>query len=160
MLQKKEKKEKLKVIAIIILFQIQLLIKFLWQKINYIQKKIQKKRIFFIFKTENTKNEKNKNLVFKLNDYELNSLSYEEALIKDNRTYFQYYISLLKTKNIFIFAFYPYNNDYNSMIIKICLFLFSFALYYTVNGLFLLIQQCIKYMKSQELLILFIIYPK
>ena len=28
------------------------------------------------------------------------------------------------------------NNDYNSMVIKICLFFFSFGLYYTVNALF------------------------
>ena len=34
-----------------------------------------------------------------------------------------------------IFAFYT-STDYNSKIIKICLFFFSFALYYTVNALF------------------------
>ena len=28
------------------------------------------------------------------------------------------------------------NNDYNSMVIKICLFFYSFGLYYTVNALF------------------------
>ena len=69
------------------------------------------------------------------NDSELNSLEYKEALEIDKRTYFQYYISLIKKKQILIFTFYP-NNDYNSMIIKICLFLFSFVLYYTINALF------------------------
>ena len=70
-----------------------------------------------------------------LNDTELNSLSYEEALIYDKRTYFQYYLSLLRTKHLLVFSFYP-NRDYNSMIIKICLFFFSFVLYLTVNTLF------------------------
>ena len=71
----------------------------------------------------------------KLNDYEMNNLSYKKALELDKRTYFQYYISLLKTKHIFIFTFFT-TNDYNSKIIKIILFLFSFALYFTVNTLF------------------------
>ena len=70
-----------------------------------------------------------------LTDTELNSLSYEEALIYDKRTYLKYYLSLLRTKHLLIFSFYP-NRDYNSMIIKICLFFFSFALYLTVNTLF------------------------
>ena len=44
-------------------------------------------------------------------------------------------MSLIRTKHILFFAFYP-NNDYNSQIIKISLFLFSFVLFYTVNALF------------------------
>ena len=73
--------------------------------------------------------------VINYNDYELNNMKYNDALSYDKRTYFQYYWSLLRTKHILIFAFVP-SNDYNSTIIKICLFLFSFALYYTVNALF------------------------
>ena len=69
------------------------------------------------------------------NDYELNNLSYKEALKLDKRTYFQFYFSLLKMKHILIFTFYTYT-DYNSKIIKIILFLFSFALYLTINALF------------------------
>ena len=38
-------------------------------------------------------------------------------------------------KHILIFTFYTYT-DYNSKIIKIILFLFSFALYFTINALF------------------------
>ena len=68
-------------------------------------------------------------------DYELDKLEYEKALEYDKRAYCQYYISLLKQKHLILFTFYAYN-DYNSQIIKICLFLFSFALYYTVNALF------------------------
>ena len=84
-------------------------------------------------KTKNPKENNNTNLV--LNDYETNILSYNEALKYDKRTYYQYYLSLLRTKHPFIFAFFQ-KNDYNSQIIKICLFFFSFALYYTINALF------------------------
>jgi hypothetical protein len=70
-----------------------------------------------------------------LNDYEINRLEYNDALKYDRRTYIEYYWSLLKIGNLFLFSFIP-NNDYNSMVIKICLFFFSFALYYTVNALF------------------------
>ena len=44
-------------------------------------------------------------------------------------------MSLIKTKHILVFSFYP-NNDSNSMTIKICLFLFSFSSLYLVNSLF------------------------
>ena len=71
----------------------------------------------------------------KMNDYEINNLSYEDALKYDKRSFFQYYWSLLKVGHICFFAFVP-NNDYNSRIIKVCLFLFSFSLYITVNALF------------------------
>jgi len=70
-----------------------------------------------------------------LNDYEMNRLKYKDAIRYDRRTYMQYYWSLLKMGNLFLFSFIP-NNDYNSMVIKICLFFFSFGLYYTVNALF------------------------
>ena len=74
-------------------------------------------------------------LMNKYNDYEINNLEFEEALKIDKRTFAQYYFSLIKTKHVLIFTFYT-SSDYNSRIIKIILFLFSFALYYTVNGLF------------------------
>ena len=69
------------------------------------------------------------------NDYEINRLAYKDAIEYDKRTYFQYYLSILKKGHIVLFSFVP-NNDYNSRIIKICLFFFSFGLYYTVNSLF------------------------
>ena len=77
----------------------------------------------------------NSNKTDNLNDKELNSLSYEEALNIDKRTYFEYYFSLLRTKHLLIFTFYP-NKDYNSLMIKINLFLLSFALYIVINSLF------------------------
>ena len=65
----------------------------------------------------------------------MNKLDYQEALKYDKRSYFKYYLSLLRTKHLLVFTFYTYD-DYNSKIIKIILFLFSFALYYSVNALF------------------------
>ena len=73
--------------------------------------------------------------IMKLYDCELNSFSYEEALEFDKRTYFQYYISLLKIKHPILFSFVPIN-DYNSIIIKLSLFLLSFTIYFSVNTLF------------------------
>ena len=49
------------------------------------------------------------------NDYELDNLSYEEALKYDKRSYCQYYISQIKYKQLLIFVFFTYN-DYNSRI--------------------------------------------
>ena len=73
--------------------------------------------------------------ILKYNDNELNSLSYKKAIISDQRTYIQYYLSLLKEGNSLIFSFYN-NNDYNSQIIKIFLFFFFFYLHFSVNALF------------------------
>jgi len=73
--------------------------------------------------------------ILKCNDYEINTLIYNKALLYDKRTYIEYYFSLLRIKHLIIFTFYTHN-DYNSTIIKICLLFFSFALYYTVNALF------------------------
>ena len=75
------------------------------------------------------------NSIMKYNDTELNLLPYQEALNIDNRTYFQYYLSLLKTKHLLFFSFFN-SNDYNSRIIKLNLFLFTFAVNYTINALF------------------------
>ena len=69
------------------------------------------------------------------NDYELNSLTYEKAIIYDNRTYLQYYCSLLKEKHLIIFTFIS-SNDYNLFIIKLSLFIFSVSLNFAVNTLF------------------------
>ena len=70
-----------------------------------------------------------------LNDEEMNTLDYEKALIIDKRTFFQYYISLIKRKNIIIFTFIPIN-DYNLIYMKIWVFLISISLYFVVNALF------------------------
>ena len=71
----------------------------------------------------------------KYNEYEINQLSYDLALLYDKRSYCLYYISLLKIKHNFILTFYN-NNDYNSKIVKINLFIVCFALNYAINALF------------------------
>ena len=86
-----------------------------------------------ILKTNNE--ETNKDDFKDLNDEEINSLSYEEALIVDKRNFLQYYWSLISRKNLILFSFIPMN-DYNLIYIKICIFIISFSLYITVNALF------------------------
>ena len=88
-----------------------------------------------ILRVKETKNIAKINEYELLNDYELNNLPFEKALEIDKRNYLQLYLSLLKTKHVLFFTFYNFN-DYNSIIIKICLFLFSFTLYLTVNAFF------------------------
>ena len=73
--------------------------------------------------------------IMEYNEEEKNNLEYKSALKYDKRTYIQFYLSLLKTKHIFIFSFF-YNEDYNSKIIKIDLFFINFAIYYAVNAFF------------------------
>jgi len=85
---------------------------------------------------------KNKNInkeitlqIYKYNNDELDSMKYEDAIEYDKRTYFQYYMSLIKQKHLIIFTFFN-KNDYNLFTIKLTLFIFSFSLYFTVNALF------------------------
>ena len=101
-----------------------------------------KKKIIFNFSNKsnckdlNEKSKENKLLAKNnYNDEELNSLEYKIAIIVDKRTYFQYYWSLIKKKQIFLFTFIN-SNDYNLIQIKICLLLLSFSLYFTINGFF------------------------
>ena len=82
------------------------------------------------------KNKKRKNNILETyTDYELNTLSYEKALKKDKRTFFQYYKSLLKTKHPIIFSFFPMK-DYNPKLVKIALFFILFCNIYIINALF------------------------
>ena len=62
-------------------------------------------------------------------------MDYNKAIKLDKRTYFEYYFSLLKRKQLILFAFFP-NNDYNIVELKISLLLLSFSLYFTINGFF------------------------
>ena len=102
------------------------------------------------FKKINKINKKNENLttftdkkdyikykeILKNNDNEMNSLKYEKALLIDKRTFIQYYLSLLRSGQLFIFSFYSNTNDYNVQVIKIFLFFFFFAIQFLVNALF------------------------
>ena len=75
-------------------------------------------------------------------DCELNSFNYSEAVSYDNRTFFQYYKSLLKEKQIILFAFCP-NDDYNSRLIKIGIFILSFNIHYATNFAYFLNENII-----------------
>ena len=88
------------------------------------------------------KNDKNLNLlkyktnvVITYNDYELNTFDYRNAMLRDKRTCFQYYLSLIKVKNPIIFSFCP-SKDYNSVIIRAWIFSLSFSIYYAINFAF------------------------
>ena len=113
--------------------------------VNYFKPKkkanIKNSKNISIFKKSGIKKE-NENIYLKqnindknLNDEELNGLEYNYAIIYDKRTYFQYYWSLLKKKQLILFTFLP-QNDYNILSLKLSLFLLSFSLYFTVNGFF------------------------
>ena len=67
-------------------------------------------------------------------DEEINELPYDLAILYDKRTYCKFYVSLIKTKHNLIFALS--DNDYNSRIIKIDLFLIGFTVEYALNALF------------------------
>ena len=73
--------------------------------------------------------------ILSYNDSEMNLLPYDEAMKTDQRTYTEYYLSLLRTKHILLFTFYK-GNDYNLRVIKVYLFFFTFAINYSVSILF------------------------
>ena len=75
------------------------------------------------------------NSLMKYNDSEMNLLSYPEALENDFRSCNQYYVSLVRTKHLLIFSFCS-TKDYNSRLIKIILFFFTFAVEFSINALF------------------------
>ena len=66
---------------------------------------------------------------------ELNKMEYKKALIYDKRTFFQYYWSLIKKKQIIFFVLLN-KDDYNLISVKVILFIISFSLYFTLNGFF------------------------
>ena len=70
-----------------------------------------------------------------LNDYEMNNLVFEKAIRFDKRPFWEYYISLIRTKQLIISTF-CLDTDYNSGVIKIMLFFLSFAISYGTNALF------------------------
>ena len=58
-----------------------------------------------------------------MDNYELNELEYNEAIIEDNRNFLQIYWSLLKREHLFIFTFFI-RNDHNITFIKYSRFIF------------------------------------
>ena len=101
---------------------------------NEVQKN-NKKNNSTMFQINNKNKEKEKSKIKPDTDYELNWLSYKEAIKYDKRSNCEYYGSLLSCKQLFIFTFCSFN-DYNSGVIKKFMLFLSFALHYTVNALF------------------------
>ena len=62
-------------------------------------------------------------------------MDYEEAIKYDQRNFVQYYLSLIKNQNLLIFTFIQCK-DYNSQMIKLDLFLFSFSINYVISAMF------------------------
>ena len=96
-------------------------------RIINVNKKSKKKN-----KNISKKQKSNKKIVISYNDFELNSFDYNNALLFDKRTCCQYNISLIKVKNPILFSFCPIK-DYNSIIIRSCIFSLSFSIYYVIN---------------------------
>ena len=107
-------------------------------KIKKKHKKLKNSKSKFMTTKETIKSKTSyeKESILEYNSDEFNSLSYEDALIYDKRNYCQYYCSLIKLNHIIIFSFYCNKKDYNSQIIKIFLFFFSFGADMAFNALF------------------------
>ena len=71
----------------------------------------------------------------KLDDFELNELSYQEAIEKDKRNFFQIYFSLIKREHRIVFSFF-YFYDYNLIYVKLSRFIFLFATDMALNVFF------------------------
>ena len=71
----------------------------------------------------------------KYTDNELNNLSYFDAIIQDKRSFFQIYLSLIKTKQLLLFAI-GCKNDFNPRTMKISFMLSIFAIFLTCNTMF------------------------
>ena len=97
--------------------------------------KISKSNTINIIRKSKEKIEKNETMNYNFNDYELNVMKYEDALRYDKRTCSKYYFCLIKMKHPIFFGLCPFK-DYNTIIIKSCIFFLSFAIYYAINFVF------------------------
>ena len=98
---------------------------------------IKGKKVKLKLKEEKANNNNNQNITISngLIERELDELNYSQAIKLDKRTFFQYYGSLLRRKQLIIFTFMSYN-DYNLITFKIILFLINFSLYMVVDAFF------------------------
>jgi hypothetical protein len=86
-------------------------------------------------KIGNKTNEERQKKIIKFIDEELNEMNYKTAIIYDKRKYWEYYISLLKKKQLIILTFIS-NNDYNVFFLKFSLFIISISGYFALNAFF------------------------
>ena len=95
------------------------------------------------FSSSSKKLDTNENIdSYYFHDCEMNSFNYFEAVSYDKRTCCEYYMSLIKAKQPILFAFCP-NDDYNSRIIKIGIFVLSFNIHYATNFVYFLNEKII-----------------
>ena len=118
-----------------------------------INNNIFKRRSINLINAKKTKNKKSA----QYNHFDLNTLEYINAINFDKRTFCQYYLALIRIKHPLLFGLCPMK-DYNSMIIKLCIFLLSFDMYYVINFIFFDEMLFMYYMKTEENSILFISY--
>ena len=116
-----------------ILIQIKIIIKFLQKNENLsIKSNLEIKNI------QNKTDEVEGNIPLKerqLDNFELNNLEYEEALMHDKRNFLQIYWSVLKREELIIFTFF-FHNDYNLFYVKFARFFFLFATDMAMNVFF------------------------
>ena len=74
--------------------------------------------------------------ILKSTDNELNKMYFREAILYDKRSFFNYFCSLMRTKNLLFFAFII-RNDFNARTIKICFLFLIFGINLTINLLFI-----------------------
>ena len=102
----------------------------------HLEKKEKNKKDIFkkVHKNKNN-NIKREDQINNYKDVELNLFDYQKALTNDKRSFCQYYLSLILSKNILLFSFYPIN-DYNLKIIKLDIFFLSLIIYISINTFF------------------------
>jgi hypothetical protein len=89
---------------------------------------------YFINKSKK-KNEKIKLSSIKYKEFELDDLDYSEAIKYDKRTFFQFFLCLVKREHLIIFTFIICS-DLNLLCVKLALFIFSLNLDLTTNVFF------------------------
>ena len=107
------------------------------KKINLIIHKNKNQRIKRLVNNGCPLNNKRSNKKIKdmeLNYNEINHLTFNEALNKDNRTFIKYYLSLLASNHLILNLFY--GKDYNSKAIKVSIFIFNISSSIAINSLF------------------------
>ena len=78
---------------------------------------------------------KTKNEKLKYSEFELDDLEYLEAIKYDKRTFFEFFLCLVKREHIIIFTFI-FCKDLNLLCIKLALFVFAVSLDFATNVLF------------------------
>ena len=115
-------------------FNKMILFKEIINKVESRNKNVQNK-MGFPSKNTSIKNIKNKFINYNFSEYELSIMAYQEAFIYDKRSCCKYYIYLLRIKHPILFSFCP-TKDYNTLIIKSCIFFLSLAFHFLINFLF------------------------